>query len=117
MKIDFLKAKIPPDEKKRNLTIKITPHELSLCRVKAMQFCDGNISEWVRYAAVHLLPPAQHIDFDASADPEEMLLYGKTKEEDAWRLDAIRKELHAFSKKFNKMDSYQIMLLEKGDPA
>lgn len=104
MIIDFLKDKKWDEGKKRLISIRITGDELTLLRVKAMKFTDGNVSEWLRYAGLHLLPPVHHIDFGADADPEEMEFYGEDKSVDSLRYEALRKELKAFSRKFKKLE-------------
>ena len=104
MIIDFLKDKKWEEGKRRLLSIRVTGEELTLLRIKAMQFTDGNVSEWLRYAGLHLLPPVHHIDFGDDADPDEMEFYGKDKEVDSPRYEALRKELKAFSRKFQKLE-------------
>ena len=104
MQIDFLKDKKRPDGKKRQVNVKFSSAELVLLRVKAMQFADGCVSDWVRYASLKLLPPVEHIDLDRNTDPELLKLYGKSREKGSWRDDAIRKELASFRRLFNEKD-------------
>ena len=114
MIIDFLKDKPKPEGKKRLVTLKLTGEELLLLRVKAAQFTDGNVSEWMRYSAIHLLPPTCHIDFGADADPDEMEFYGPQKDEHSKRYKALHRELKAFAKKFEKFE--QEYLKQKEQP-
>lgn len=38
------------------MNIKLTPSEFEALRVKAHRFTDGNVSAWIRYAAIELVP-------------------------------------------------------------
>jgi hypothetical protein len=50
-----LKQSIKPT-KKNLLNLKVTDLELKLIRQKAEKYTGGNISEWIRYAAIQLDP-------------------------------------------------------------
>ena len=103
MQIDFLKEKKRPAGKKRLISLKLTGEELTLIRVKAMQFCDGDMSQWIRYAAMYLLPKESHLSLGAiDYELDEML--GPDTGEDSWRRDALRKELASFARKFKKLE-------------
>jgi len=115
MIIDFLKNKKKPNGQRRLFTCKLTGEELLLLRVKAAKFTDGNVSDWVRYAAIYLLPPVSHIDFGADADPQEMEFYGESRDQDSRRYNALVKELKAFSRKFKKLERDQLQQAEEGD--
>jgi hypothetical protein len=106
MQIDFLKDKKRPKGKKRLITLKLTGEELTLIRVKALYFCDGNLSDWIRYAAMYLLPPENHLDLGA-IDPELDEMYGNDTSDDSWRKDVLRKELASFARKFKKLQEKQ----------
>ena len=112
MIIDFLKDKKWVDGKKRLMSIRITGDELTLLRVKAMKFTDGNVSEWLRYAGLHLLPPVHHINFGDDADPDEMEFYGEGIDVDSRRYEAVRRELRAFSRKFKILEQSDLPSIE-----
>ena len=84
-------------------------------RVKAAKFTDGNVSDWIRYTAIHLLPPVNHIDFGADADPQEMEFYGECRDQDSRRHNAIRRELKTFSRQFKKLEREQLPQTEEGN--
>lgn len=75
-----------------------------MLKVKAAKFTDGNVSEWLRYAGMYLLPPISHLDFGAYADPDEMEFYGPNKDENSLRYDALRKELKSFARKYQDLE-------------
>ena len=43
-------------EKKRLINFYVSPEEKALMQSKADEYTSGNLSEWVRYAAVHYQP-------------------------------------------------------------
>jgi hypothetical protein len=104
MQIEFLKNKKRPPGKKRLVTLKLSGEELSLIRVKAAYFCDGDVSKWIRYAAMYLLPLEEHLDLSANTDPETLEMYGESRDKGSWRNDALRKELASFSRQFKKLE-------------
>jgi hypothetical protein len=106
MQIDFLKNKKQSTGKKRVLTLRLSSEELTLIRVKAMQFCDGNVSDWMRYAALYLLPLEEHINI-TSTDYELQEMLGDDMSEDSWRRSEIKKDLASFARKFKKLQEKQ----------
>lgn len=77
-------------------------------RVKAAKFTDGNVSDWIRYTAIHLLPPLMHINFGPDADPQEMEFYGECRDQDSRRYNALKRELKTFARLFQKLEKTQL---------
>lgn len=53
------------DEKKRPFQIKATPSEKQRMQELADKFANGNLSAWVRYAALNYAPTAQELSRNA----------------------------------------------------
>ena len=49
------------------VNLKVTPEELTLIQNKAILYTGGNVSEWIRYAATHAVPPKSDVRDDPAA--------------------------------------------------
>jgi hypothetical protein len=57
-----MKLKSSEKSKKRKLlNFKVTSDESAVIKRNADQFADGNVSEWVRYAALHFRPNSSEL--------------------------------------------------------
>lgn len=59
-----LRIKKTKRAERRNLTLRVTEAELNLIRRKALVHTDGNISEWIRYAAQACSPRKNDLEND-----------------------------------------------------
>jgi hypothetical protein len=48
--------------KRKGQTVKMTDEEKNKSQQKANLYCDGNLSEWMRYAAIYCVPNRKHLD-------------------------------------------------------
>ena len=51
-----------PETRSRPFNIKVTETEYSTLKVKAQRYTDGNVSAWVRYAALNLKPDPKDLE-------------------------------------------------------
>jgi len=50
-----------PEFKDRNINFKVNENELMKIRENAKKYTEGNISRWIRYAAIKLEPKSEDI--------------------------------------------------------
>lgn len=60
-----MRLKRPDKDKSERLDMRCTPAEKNAIRRKAALYCDGNLNEWVRYAALNFMPGADDLEDDA----------------------------------------------------
>lgn len=60
----LLKSSVRRPKKSTNIIVKLDEAERKHIQSKANKFTRGNISEWVRYAAIHLEPKAADLTED-----------------------------------------------------
>lgn len=61
MKLKTLKS----GKKSRYLPVKVTQEDYAVIKEKAIQYTEGNVSEWVRYASTTLLPKSSDLMGDS----------------------------------------------------
>lgn len=54
--------KIKADKKTKNILIKVNDTEYQDILAKANTYTDGNISKWIRYAAIYLEPKEEDLE-------------------------------------------------------
>lgn len=52
---------LKPETRSRPFNIKVTETEYTVLQTKAQRYTDGNISAWVRYAALNLQPKPEDV--------------------------------------------------------
>ncbi len=62
-----MRLKKPIKNKVENLTFRCTKDERMQIRRKAALYCEGNISEWILYAALNFIPDKE--DFEDEKPP------------------------------------------------
>lgn len=68
-----MRLKRPDQRKNERLDMRCTPEEKNVIKRKAALYCDGNINEYVRYAALNFVPGKE--DFE----PEEIKTPGQAR--------------------------------------
>ncbi len=54
--------KLKEDKKTKHVLIKVTEGEYEAIKDKAKEYAGGNVSRWVRYAAINLHPKPEDLD-------------------------------------------------------
>lgn len=68
---------IPSDREpytSRTLTFKLTNSEYKAIKEQAIKYANGNVSAWIRYAAIHMVPLGEHINKATSEQLGELSL-------------------------------------------